>query len=198
MILACSVNQICSRPRSRQTGLPRFPANAAHAGGNALKCAAMKTKFGRWTVQKIEGQFAVCRCSCGTVRKVYKHSLLNGVSTSCGCYRRENVSKIYKTHGCSGSPLGGKRTLEYNSWASMISRVKASCKTHKKYYFDRGITVCKRWTRSGGFENFLKDMGKRPTPSHTLDRINNDGNYEPSNCRWATKKVQANNSRRWK
>ena len=91
-----------------------------------------------------------------------------------------------KTHGQS-------KTLLYNAWQNMIKRCdKPSCKSYK-YYGGRGIKVCKRWY---GFVNFHADMGDRPTPKHTLDRINNNGDYKPSNCRWVTQAQQNLNTRR--
>jgi len=89
-----------------------------------------------------------------------------------------------KTHGKTKTP-------EFNAWSNMRKRCKL--KMFYKNYGSRGIVVCKRWEKS--FENFLLDMGAKPTPKHTLDRINNDGNYEPSNCRWATPKEQQRNNR---
>ena len=82
---------------------------------------------------------------------------------------------------------------EYEAWTSMKKRCLGKWHHNYKNYGGRGITICDRWLYS--FENFLKDVGKRPTSKHSLDRINNDGNYEPSNCRWATNYIQLNNRR---
>ena len=90
-----------------------------------------------------------------------------------------------KTHGLS-------RTPEYRIWNSMIARCCHAEDSHYKYYGARGITVCERWRK---FENFLADMGVKPSPLHTVERIKNDSGYEPSNCKWATKKEQQRNTR---
>lgn len=136
-------------------------------------------KYGKLTVleyirsDKYYNKWFRVRCDCGRTKAVFGPNLTrkNGAIRSCGCT---------KTHGKTGS-------LTYVSWVGMFQRVK-----NRKYYADRGITVCDRWRK---FENFFEDMGERPNRSLSLDRINNDGNYEPGNCRWATRSQQQNNRR---
>jgi hypothetical protein len=92
------------------------------------------------------------------------------------------------THGDAARSIRGGPTVEYRIWTNMLRR----CRAGLRNYGDRGVTVCDRWEL---FENFLADMGRRPSPDHSLDRIDNDGNYEPGNCRWSTRKEQMRNTR---
>lgn len=134
-----------------------------------------------------------CCCDCGQVTVVTTHKLRSGNTQSCGCLFKEIVSRGAKrTHGfSSGHPL-------YETWKQMVARCHLPATNSYANYGARGISVCDRW-RYGengkhGFELFISDMGKRPD-GLTLDRINNDGNYEPDNCRWATAKEQGRNRR---
>jgi hypothetical protein len=148
-------------------------------------------RFGRWTVLRlaIGGRNAkwLCQCDCGTVKEVNTQQLRNGSTKSCGCYLSDRMKEIKTTHGYSGNNNG-----TYNSWLSM--RKRCLCPTEKAYpyYGGRGIKVCERWVDS--FQNFIDDMGEKPSKL-TLERKDCDGNYEPSNCYWATRKIQSRNKR---
>lgn len=104
---------------------------------------------------------------------------------SCGCYRRE-IGDRTRTHGQS-------KSREFAAWSNMLDRCLNQRNGDYANYGGRGITVCDRWRES--FENFLADMGQRPSPAHSLDRIDNDGPYAPGNCRWATADTQRQNNR---
>lgn len=124
-----------------------------------------------------------CQCDCGNTCVVRGANLTSEMTTSCGCLHKELLSARATTHGRTNDPL-------YNVWKGMRHRCNNKNDDHYHLYGGRGIAVCERWNN---FENFLKDMGPRPNSNYSIDRINNDGNYEPNNCRWATITEQARN-----
>lgn len=125
----------------------------------------------------------LCQCECGTERVVRLCSLISGCTKSCGCLAREMVSERNTTHGMYGTPT-------YNSWNGMKDRCLNPNSNGYKDYGGRGITICDRWLES--FENFYSDMGEKPK-GLSIERIDNDGNYEPLNCMWATQEQQIQN-----
>lgn len=153
------------------------------------------TRYGRLTVIKFfptpnKNASFLCLCDCGKETIQYGFHLKSGAVLSCGCYGAEQRIKSIKIHGQASNH---KRTRTYTSWASMMDRCHWG--GHKKMfarYGEKGRIVCERWH---SFENFYADMGDRPENT-SLDRVDNNGNYEPSNCRWADRKTQAMNTSR--
>ena len=146
-------------------------------------------KFGRLTI--IENRSSVrnralmclCVCDCGVTKEFSISNVLLGKSKSCGCLARERTSEVATTHGKS-------KTKEYAVWCRMWSRCTNPIVDRFPRYGGRGISVCGRW---GKFENFWEDMGPLPGPGFSIGRIDNDGNYEPANCRWENSKQQSYN-----
>lgn len=131
-------------------------------------------------------RMARCRCDCGVVKDVAINNLVSGRSMQCAdCAKVSSKRVTSKKHGMCYTP-------EYNAWKAMKLRCN-NPNNHNYYnYGARGISVCERWTE---FESFMEDMGPRPSPDHSLERINNEEGYAPNNCRWAMKEEQAQNRR---
>ncbi len=151
-------------------------------------------RFGQLTVLRraqpvIKRRNWVVRCDCGTIKTVRSDALRPGITVSCGCHKAASTKARFTRHGHARA---GGHSREFTTWRGMRERCRHPGNPAYANYGGRGIRVCERWEV---FENFLADMGPRPA-RHTLDRIDNDGNYEPSNCRWATYSEQLLNTRR--
>jgi hypothetical protein len=154
-------------------------------------------KFGRLTVisfnEKRDGHMTYwnCECSCGNKKIISRSSLKSGRSNSCGCLNAETVRRNFGTHL---EASGKNRTKEYRTWCHMKRRCYLITHPHFKDYGGRGIKVDRKWKNS--YENFLIDMGRAPSPKHSIERRNNNKGYSKNNCYWATMKEQSNNRRK--
>lgn len=151
--------------------------------------------FGRLTVRRMHPDRTparkvqwVCKCQCGTLVVAVTGNLRSGNTQSCGCLQKELASEANITHGHTANG----NSPEYDSYRGMLDRCR---NTDNPDYGGRGITVCRRWQGPHGFEHFLTDMGARPSRRHSIERINNNRGYTPTNCRWATRADQNTNKR---
>ena len=151
-------------------------------------------KFGRLTVivragSTVKGRMAtwLCKCDCGNVIIAIGNNLLRGHTTSCSCYREQEIRVRH------GDTVGGNESSEYSTWRGMIQRCHNPLAFGYENYGGRGIKVCEEWRTD--FRNFLADMGRKPGRGYSIDRVDVNGNYEKSNCKWATSAEQALNKR---
>lgn len=160
-----------------------------------IKIDLVGKRFGRYVVLKEmlkRNKFSKiqwhCRCDCGVEKIVTGENLKSGSTLSCGCYNRDATKEANYKHGCNRR---GSTTREYTVWTQMLGRCYNKKNSRYKNYGARGIIVCDRWKYS--FNNFISDIGERPSEKHSIERDEVNGNYEPSNCRWATDLEQARN-----
>ena len=132
-----------------------------------------------------------CRCACGRMHVAAGGKLRRGEVKSCGCDKARRCAEANTKHGHS---VRGKLTPEYRAWSNMIDRCERVGNKQYRDWGGRGIKVCKRWRNS--FQAFLGDVGHRPSPNHTIGRIDNNGNYEPGNIAWQTRLEQCQNQRK--
>ena len=161
---------------------------------------AVGDKFDKWEVVGLSDRLyhVLCRCICGTEKHIpYRHLYARNSKSCLSCARRSHkMSSESKTKLSANKIVHGHRrrtgqSLTYSSWCMMLARCENTKFTEYHRYGDKGVTVCERWH---DFSNFLADMGDRPSVKHSIDRYpDNSGNYEPSNCRWATSTEQNRN-----
>jgi hypothetical protein len=170
-----------------------LPAKNPRSRWRVGRGAPVGRRFGAWIVlgdgvPRKGPKRWLCRCDCGGEGEVLAFTLRGGKSLRCrGCVWR--ASRVDPDHANSGN------SPEYRTWTGMRRRCNNPCSTKYRDYGGRGITVCERWNGRDGYTNFLADVGRKPSPKHSLDRIDVNGNYEPSNCRWATQLEQLRNRR---
>lgn len=169
--------------------------------GKLINLAGMK--FGRLSILERAGRAKngnalwKCACECGHETTADGHNLRNGTTQSCGCLQKQRTSAAKLQHGEAGKNGATGASAEYRAWTGIKTRCYNPNGDSYIYYGSRGIGMCDRWKSS--YEAFLSDMGRRPSPKHSIERKNNDGDYTPDNCKWATIDEQAVNRRgnRW-
>lgn len=156
----------------------QFRIDDSDTGKAFGKWTQIGPSFSVWFSSRQKNRYAVCRCECGSVEAVRTNQLRGPDGNRC--------------KKCSTTTHGLTSSCEYKVWQGMVRRCSNTNERYYHHYGGRGITVCERWRH---FPNFYADMGPRPSSDHSLDRIDNDGHYEPGNCRWATRSQQQRNKR---
>jgi len=160
-----------------------------HIGVVYGKLTVMSESAPHYTLGGNKKRIISCKCDCGEVKDLTMVDVFAGRIVSCGCHSKEMASIRAKKRNTTH---GAYNTVEHSAWSSMLKRCTNPNHKHYKHYGGRGISVCDRWKIS--FNNFLADMGERPSKEYSLDRIDVDGNYSPDTCRWATNIEQQRNT----